>query len=148
MKRVKIFTIFLLEDFMKNRSMPESSIIPVLGYENVPKAVEWLCRVFGFVERLRIGEHRAQLIFGNGAIVVAGRHSDVHSTDSIMMRAENIDSHCEHARQNGARILYPPDDYAYGERQYTAEDLDGHIWTFSQTSVDVDPKEWGGLLFE
>jgi len=44
----------------------------------------------------------------------------------------------------GARILRPPADYPYGERQYTAEDLAGHRWTFSQTIADVAPEEWGG----
>jgi hypothetical protein len=32
----------------------------------------------------------------------------------------------------------------YGERQYTAQDLAGHQWTFSETLADVDPGTWGG----
>lgn len=32
----------------------------------------------------------------------------------------------------------------YGERQYHAEDLAGHQWTFSETLADVAPEEWGG----
>jgi hypothetical protein len=32
----------------------------------------------------------------------------------------------------------------YGERQYSAEDLAGHRWTFSETLADVAPEEWGG----
>lgn len=43
-----------------------------------------------------------------------------------------------------ARILHPPTDYPYGERQYEVEDLAGHRWTFSQTIADVAPEEWGG----
>jgi hypothetical protein len=31
------------------------------------------------------------------------------------------------------------------ERQYTAEDLGGHRWTFAQSIADVAPEEWGGL---
>ena len=42
-----------------NRSMPPSVIIPELAYPDVREAVDWLCRSFGFVERLRIGDHRA-----------------------------------------------------------------------------------------
>ena len=38
-----------------------------------------------------------------------------------------------------------PTDFEYGERQYTAEDLAGHQWTFTETLNDVDPKEWGGV---
>ena len=37
-----------------------------------------------------------------------------------------------------------PTDFEYGERQYTAEDLAGHQWTFSETLVDVAPETWGG----
>lgn len=39
-----------------NRSMPPSVVIPELPYRNVRDAVEWLCRVFRFVERLRIAD--------------------------------------------------------------------------------------------
>jgi hypothetical protein len=41
---------------MENRSMPPGVIIPVLGYPDVHEAAGWLCRSFGFVERLRIGD--------------------------------------------------------------------------------------------
>ncbi len=52
--------------------------------------------------------------------------------------------HCERARTGGARIVSQPADFPYGERQYTAADLGGHLWTFSQSIVDVAPEEWGG----
>jgi hypothetical protein len=32
---------------------------------------------------------------------------------------------------------------AYGERQYSAEDLGGHHWVLSQSIADVDPASWG-----
>ena len=50
----------------------------------------------------------------------------------------------ERARAHGARIVMEPNDFEYGERQYHAEDLAGHRWTFSQTLADVAPEEWGG----
>jgi uncharacterized glyoxalase superfamily protein PhnB len=46
-----------------NRSMPPSAVIPELPYPDVREATDWLCRAFGFKERLRIGDHRAQLTF-------------------------------------------------------------------------------------
>ena len=61
-----------------------------------------------------------------------------------MVRVEDANRHYEHARQHGARILEPPTDHPYGERQYTAEDLAGRRWTFSQSIADVAPEEWGG----
>jgi|GEM_PF-2851740 hypothetical protein len=39
----------------------------------------------------------------------------------------------------GAVILRPAQDYAYGERQYSA-----NVWTFTQSIADVRPEEWGG----
>ena len=55
-----------------NRSIPRSTVIPVLIYPDVREAVDWLCAAFGFVERVRIGEnHRAQLTFGDGAVIDA-----------------------------------------------------------------------------
>jgi uncharacterized glyoxalase superfamily protein PhnB len=131
--------------------MPSSVVIPVLAYADVGKAVEWLCRTFGFVERLRIGNHRAQLSFGDGSIVVARKQGDRRGAGlahSVMVRLADIDSHFQRAKKCGARIVHPPADYPYGERQYTVEDIGGHIWTFSQTVADVDPETWGGTLFE
>jgi len=45
---------------------------------------------------------------------------------------------------HGAKILMGPTDFEYGERQYHAEDLAGHQWTFSETLADVAPEHWGG----
>src|SRR5277367_1913781 len=115
-----------------NRSMPAATVIPVLGYDDVAAAIDWLCRTFGFVERWRGGNHRAQLAVGDGAVVVTERRHGA-SGDVVMVRVEDAAAHCEHARACGARILAEPADYPYGERQYTAEDLGGHRWTFSQT---------------
>ncbi|MEP7120659.1 MAG: VOC family protein [Byssovorax sp.] len=130
--------------------MPASTVLPVLAYSDVRKAVEWLCRSFGFTERLQIGDHRAQLSIGDGAIVVAARGADQvtsgRSTHAIMVRILDVDRHFEQARGSGAKIVAPPADYPYGERQYTAEDLEGQLWIFSQTIADVDPASWGGLL--
>ena len=62
-----------------NRSAPPVSVTPVLTYPNVTEAVEWLVRVFGFEERVRIGDHRSQLSFGNGALIVADDSGDRRS---------------------------------------------------------------------
>ena len=63
-----------------NRSMPHGDVIPVLAYPDVRAAVDWLCRAFGFVERLRIGDHRAQLQVRNGSVVVAARPAGASSS--------------------------------------------------------------------
>ncbi len=134
-----------------NRSMPTSTVIPELIYADVREAVAWLSAAFGFAERVRIGEnHRAQLRFGDGALIVADvrgdrrppRHGEV--THSVMVRVDDARAHCERARAHGARVLMEPTDFEYGERQYSAEDPAGHQWTFSETLVDVAPEAWGG----
>lgn len=136
-----------------NRSIPQAPVIPVLIYPDVRQAVEWLCRTFGFAERLQIGEsHRSQLRIGDGAVIIGDVRSDRRPphhgevTHQIMVRVEDARAHCEHARASGARIILEPTDFEYGERQYTAEDLAGHQWVFTETLADVDPKEWGGRL--
>lgn len=138
-----------------NRSMPESTVIPVLIYPDVRAAVEWLSRAFGFVERVRIGEnHRSQLTVGDGAVIVGDvrgerrppRRGEV--THSVMVRVDNATAHYERARAHGARIVMELHDFEYGERQYTAEDPAGHQWTFSETLTDVAPEQWGGTLLK
>jgi uncharacterized glyoxalase superfamily protein PhnB len=135
-----------------NRSIPAATVIPVLIYPDVRAAVAWLSAAFGFVERVRIGEdHRAQLRIGDGALIfgdVRGERRPPRPdevTNSVMVRVADARAHCERARDNGARILMEPTDFEYGERQYHAEDLAGHHWTFSQTLADVAPEEWGGV---
>jgi uncharacterized glyoxalase superfamily protein PhnB len=132
-----------------NRSIPPATVIPVLLYPDVPAAAAWLCAAFGFSERVRIGTHRIQLNVGDGAVVVAHARADVLSpgseTHSVMVRIANADQHAAQAESQGARILAPPTTLPYGERQYSALDPGGHVWTFSETVADVAPEEWGGV---
>jgi uncharacterized glyoxalase superfamily protein PhnB len=117
--------------------MPPGTVIPELAYADVREAVDWLCRAFGFAERLRIGDHRAQLTYGEGSIVVtrlpdgAGPVPPERRDHAVMVQVPDVDRHHEQA---------------YGERQYTADDPGGHRWTFSQSIADVDPASWGGIL--
>jgi len=137
-----------------NRSIPAATVVPVLIYPDVREAVAWLTAAFGFAERVRIGEsHRAQMKVGESGAVIAAdvRHERRppragEETHSVLVRVEDADDHCERARAHGARILMEPRDFEYGERQYEAEDLGGHRWTFSQTLADVAPESWGGEL--
>jgi len=140
--------------------MPPGAVIPVLIYPDVRDAVEWLCSSFGFVERLRIGTHRSQLTVGAGSVVVAEQRAEPGAARpapvpaapdspalSILVRIDDVEKHYERTRRLAARIISPPADYPYGERQYTVEDLAGYRWIFSQTLEDVDPADWGGTLF-
>jgi Glyoxalase/Bleomycin resistance protein/Dioxygenase superfamily len=58
-----------------NRSAPRATVVPVLVYEDVAKAIDWLCDTFGFTERLRAagpggGVSHAQLAIAEGAVMV------------------------------------------------------------------------------
>ena len=132
----------------KNRSMPESSIIPELPYSNVREAAEWLRDRFHFKERLKIGEDRAQLVFGQGTIIVIAQRQTAHSPHTVMVRVDDLDGLFSHVQARGVKIDNPPTEYPYGEIQFTAEHLGGHRWTFSQTITDVAPEDWGGELIE
>ncbi len=139
---------------MPNRSMPACTVIPVLTYPDVGAAIAWLTRTFGFTERWRAGEHRAQLAVGEGAVVVTGDPDPGAANDGeprppravahVMIRVDDVDGHHRRARQHGAEIQGDPADYPYGERQYDVVDPAGHRWSFSQSIADVAPEEWGG----
>jgi uncharacterized glyoxalase superfamily protein PhnB len=134
---------------LKNRSMPSSTVIPVVAYPDVDQAVEWLSRTFGFTVRLRIASHRVQMHVGDGHMVVKeARGERPGATHSVMVRVEDVHQHHAHAVKCGARIVRPPEDFPYGERQYEVEDLGGHQWKFTQTLADVTPEEWGGTSVE
>jgi uncharacterized glyoxalase superfamily protein PhnB len=140
---------------LSNRSIPSPLVIPVLIYPDVREAVAWLESTFGFVERLRIGEaHRAQLRFGDAALIVADVRHDKRPprpgevTSEVILRVEDVDAAYERALAAGARSVTEPTSWEYGERQATVDDAAGHRWTLSQTLADVHPKEWGGELLE
>jgi predicted enzyme related to lactoylglutathione lyase len=131
-----------------NRTMPAATVFPVLVYDDVPEAIAWLCAAFGFTERWHADAHRAVLEFPGGAVMLGerdgGDRAGASPGDSVMVRVPDADAHCAQARRAGARVVDPPRDFPYGERQYGALDIGGHRWTFSQSIADRVPEEWGG----
>lgn len=138
---------------IENRSAPPGTVVPFLTYPDVDRAIQWLCGAFGFSERLRTPPgpdgsiHHAQLAVGEGAVVLTCRpEHDPRSAPSLFVPVEDVDAHHERARRFGARVLGPPRTCEFGERQYTAEDLAGYRWTFSQSVTDVNPVDWGAIV--
>lgn len=133
---------------LRNRSCPDATVIPVLAYPDPGQAAQWLCDAFGFTVRLRIFNHRIQLNVGDGALVVRERDArdaaPAPSGSSVMIRVADADAHAHRAEQHGARILQPPADQPFGERQYSCVDFAGHHWTFTQSIADIVPESWGG----
>ncbi len=132
---------------MLNRSMPPGAVVPVLSYGDVAKAIEWLCGAFGFTERLRTPAqpdgtiHHAQLAIGEGAAILTGGGGA-----GVVVHVEDVDAHFERAWKFGAKIVRAPSTAEFGERQYTAEDVEGRSWTFSQSVADVAPEDWGARV--
>ena len=140
---------------MGNRSLPPGAVVPFLVYPDVARAIDWLCGAFGFRELLRTPPepdgtiHHAQLAAGEGAIVLNGRPGHDFRAENgltVLVRVDNVDAHCEHARTFGAKIIRHPRTAEFGERQYTARDVAGYEWTFSQTVADISPLDWGAIL--
>ena len=141
---------------LTNRSAPDATVVPILVYADVSKAIEWLTSAFGFVERLRV-EHdgvvsHAQFVVGDGAIIIGregGPFQAPHGngvSQYVHVTVQNVDAHYDHAKTCGARVLKAPSDMPFGERQYTAQDHAGHWWTFSQHIADVAPEAWGAKV--
>ena len=147
-----------------NRSRP-AGIIPTLYYNDVSAAIDWLHGAFGFEERFRYGPPEApegaQLTAGSGAIMLSkartGQSPDWNDSarlgpprsgelDIILsVQIEDIDAHYERAKAFGMRILHEPQTYSFGERQYTAEDVAGYRWAFSESVANIAPADWGAI---
>jgi uncharacterized glyoxalase superfamily protein PhnB len=127
-----------------------ATIIPGLRYQDAPKAIDWLCRAFGFERHLVVpGEGNsiahAQLRFGNGMIMLgsAGKHGGAYedvvkppaqaggvSTLGLYVIVDDVDAHHARAVAAGAEIVLPVTDQDYGGRDYTCRDLEGNVWSF------------------
>jgi uncharacterized glyoxalase superfamily protein PhnB len=148
-----------------NRSRPPG-IIPTLYYDDVGKAIEWLVGAFGFNERFRYGPagnpQGAQLDAGDGAVMLSvartGQSPDwkddsqlrpprKDEVNAIMgIHVDDVDAVHAGAKAFGAKIVHAPETYAFGERQFTAEDPAGYRWAFSQSVKDVTPESWGAQV--
>lgn len=130
-----------------------------LFYDDAGKAIDWLCRVFGFEVRLRIdGEggrvEHSELTFGPDGLVMVGsaggkstripplpckspRALGGANTQALCVYLDDVDSHYERVKAAGAKVIEPPATSDYGEaywsdRSYRVEDLEGHTWWFVQ----------------
>ena len=138
---------------LTNRSAPHARVTPVLTVADVRSAVAWYTEVFGFVEHVRIGEgHRSQLGLPHGPpaeLVVAevrpGRRTpEREHSHQVMLKVADVASVIETALARRARLVEPPHDWEYGERQAVIDDPYGHQWVLNQTLTDVAPEQWGG----
>jgi uncharacterized glyoxalase superfamily protein PhnB len=126
-----------------------ATIIPCLRYRDAPKAIEWLCRTFGFEKQLVVPNAdgtiaHAQLSFGNGMIML-GSVLEVETefgrlikqpdeiggfeTRSAYVVVSDADAIYARAKAAGAEIVIEIKDEDYGGRDFSCRDLEGHLWT-------------------
>jgi PhnB protein len=135
-------------------------VTPYLLYEDCETALDFLARAFGFEEVLRYtGEggyvnHAEMSVPGGGRIYMGDPGDDYKSpkrlgqeTVGIYVEIEgDVDELCERARGAGATITEEPVDQEYGQRRFTSEDLEGHVWYFAKPIKEVAPEEWGATV--
>jgi uncharacterized glyoxalase superfamily protein PhnB len=133
-------------------------IIPMMAYEDVDTAMDWLSKAFGFRERTRMTDDAGRIVHAemdveDGLIMLANptpeyqspkHHAEVceharswlavpYVIDGIHVFVDDVDRHFARAREAGATILSEPEDQSYGERVYRVADLEGHRWMFAQS---------------
>ena len=136
---------------------PKPTFSSALSYRDNRAALAWLEAAFGFEPSMVILDAEetivhAQMTFGDGLIMVGSEWSaNGRSPASVggactqtvhVQLTEDVDAHCERARAAGAVIEAEPETQFYGDRAYRARDLEGHVWTFSQTVAEMTPAEW------
>jgi uncharacterized glyoxalase superfamily protein PhnB len=121
-----------------------AQVIPYLYYADVPKAVDWLVKVFGF-EKIMIqptgnDRHHGEVRYGAGVVMMGtaaeqfesqSPHQAQAHTGGVFVYLDDVDGHCARAKAAGAEIVQDLSDQAYG-RTYWARDPEGHDWFFTR----------------
>jgi uncharacterized glyoxalase superfamily protein PhnB len=132
-----------------------------LYYDDPKKAIEWLCKAFGFEVRILVEAKdgsvaHSELTFGDGLIMVAGSQKNermMHTrtpkeaggnTQNLFMYVDDVEAHCKRAREAGATITTEPMTQDYGEdywsdRTYGCTDIGGHHWWIGQRLRNPKP---------
>ncbi|HEY4052135.1 MAG TPA: VOC family protein [Terriglobales bacterium] len=140
---------------INNRSVPANTILPHIVYQNVPEAIAWLKRAFGFSVHYTYGDplNGAQMFLNEAWIMVRQARAAQTSpsslgfgTQSLTIFVEDVEGQLRRAKTAGARIVEDLNETMYGELQFGVEDLEGHHWLFSRHARDVDPGEWGAVV--
>lgn len=133
-----------------NPSVPsERGIVPVLVYEDIAAAHDFLIEVFGFtsggLHRLEDGTVvHGEVRMGDAAVwlhAVTEEHEMASpkgaraSHGGLEVIVDDVDAHHARSQRAGARIDRPPADQPYGLREYAARDPENHRWFFSTPSV-------------
>ncbi|HVZ84489.1 MAG TPA: VOC family protein [Terracidiphilus sp.] len=124
-----------------------STIMPTLRYHDAPAAIEWLCTVLGFARHaVYPGPDNtivhAELTLGGGMIMLGSHKDDAYGkgfgspgefggreTRSAYVVVPDADAAYARAQAAGGTIVRPIQDTAYGSREFTVKDPEGHSWS-------------------
>jgi PhnB protein len=142
---------------MKIKPIPDGfeSAIPYLICKDAAKAIEFYKKAFGATEFERIGMPdgrvgHAELKISRATIMLADEFPDMgtvspHSlggtTVRMMIYVEDVDAFAARAAAAGAKVLSPPADQFYGDRNCKLSDPSGHVWMFGSHKEDVSREE-------
>ena len=116
-----------------------SDIIPVVPYEDIKSAHDFLCDALQFTSA---GLHEVDGTVVHGEVQLEGRRIWLHAaasglstpkqaqaqTGGVVVLVTDVDAHFAHAKSRGATILSEPTDQDYGQREYGVKDPEGHSW--------------------
>jgi uncharacterized glyoxalase superfamily protein PhnB len=120
-------------------------LIPLLAYEDIPAAHDFLVSAFGFTSGGVMRAPDGQAVHGEVQVGTASiwlhRVTGEHGLASaaagnmkgggLVVWVDDVDAHFAHARAAGAQILSEPVSQPYGQREYGARDIEGHLWWFA-----------------
>ncbi len=135
-------------------------VIPMLSYEDAGHAADWIAEAFGFRETGRWTDPDGRVTHVNmeleGNLFMLGHPSPDYQSpkhhaetceqarkwsrtpyvvDGVLVYVDDIEAHFSRARAAGATILSELEDNpGVGQRQYRAEDVEGHRWMFAEPS--------------
>ena len=144
-----------MEVLMENSEMwVAPDIVPSIQYTDLPRAIEWLGRVFGFRERADArltwpGGGMTWFEVGNALFHISTpdeswQQDSVSPTSVFVMKVyvEDLDRHFARATAEGANIILEPHYGFWGGRIYRVLDYEGHCWEISQRGVDLAAGRW------
>jgi uncharacterized glyoxalase superfamily protein PhnB len=138
---------------MKNRSVPVDTVLPHVRYRDLPTAIDWLVKHFGFVEQYHYTDSAtgqisgAQLRLANAYVMVHPvKAPNASAPVELTIFFDDVDAHHRKVKATGIRLVEQLHETVYGELQYAVQDLEGHLWIFSQHAKDLSPDQWGAKI--
>jgi PhnB protein len=131
------------------------SVTPYLIVGDGAGAIAFYKAAFGAGERLRLAAPggkigHAELEIGDSVIMLADEHPEMGALSpasvggspvGFHLSVEDVDAVTARAVAAGGKLLQPPENKFYGDRNSAIEDPFGHKWYLSTHVEDVPPDE-------